>query len=170
MPAGLLGVRALLRGAFGDPLKFVHVQAFWGREPSLPWDGIVNASSRSRDAVVDGAIFQPIVVLNVIDLLAVLVTLVLLVLSVVGPWRLGPESLYLIVFAAVGFLVVLISPIGLDYRRCTACPGTCWRSCRRSSCWPGWARTGTSSASTCCPRWPSRACSCSRFYYDIWLS
>src|SRR4029079_6833658 len=58
-------------------------------------------------------IFQPIVVLNVIDLLAVVVTLILLVLSVVGPWRLGRESLYLIISSAASFLVILISPIGL---------------------------------------------------------
>ena len=25
--------------AFGDPLKFVHIQALWGRIPTVPWEG-----------------------------------------------------------------------------------------------------------------------------------
>ena len=54
------------------------------------------------------------IILNALDILVVVVTLVLLVLSVVGPWRLGHESLYLIVFSAVSSLVILISPIGID--------------------------------------------------------
>jgi hypothetical protein len=51
-------------------------------------------------------------VLNVIDLLAVPVTIGLLVLSLVGRWRLGPQSWYLIVFAAATFVLVLVTPIG----------------------------------------------------------
>jgi hypothetical protein len=59
-------------------------------------------------------VFQPIIVLNVIDILSVLVTLTLLVLSVVGPWRLNRDSLYLVVFSATSYLIILISPIGLS--------------------------------------------------------
>ena len=112
VPTGLIAFMIYSGIAFGDPLKFMHVQVLWGREASLPWTGTVNASAQLSDAAVDGFLFQPIVVLNVIDLLAVLVTLSLLVLSVVGPWRLGRECWYLIAVAAATFLLVLLTPIG----------------------------------------------------------
>ncbi len=112
VPSGLIAFMVYCGIALGDPLKFLHVQIYWGREASLPWIGSVNASNQLGDAAVDGFVFQPLVVLNVIDMLAVLVTGVLLVLSVVGRWRLGEESWYLIAVAAASFLLVLISPIG----------------------------------------------------------
>jgi hypothetical protein len=113
IPTGTLAYALYCWRAFGDPLKFVHVQSAWGRQPTWPWLGSWRAIGAIRDAARDGYIFQPIVVLNVIDLLAVVVTLILLVLSLVGPWRLGRESLYLIVSSAVSFVVILVSPIGL---------------------------------------------------------
>jgi hypothetical protein len=101
--------------AFGDPLYFLSVQSMWGREPKFPWEGSASAIGHIiRATRGNGAIFQPIVVFNIIDLLAVLVTGTLLVLSIVGPWRLGRESAYLIVTAVVGFVVILISPIALN--------------------------------------------------------
>ena len=162
VPSGLVAFMVYSAIALDDPLKFMHVQIYWGREASLPWTGSVKASEQLGDAAADGFVFQPLVVLNVIDMLAVLVTGGLLVLSVVGPWRLGQESWYLIAVAAASFLIVLISPIGRGCHRCTACHGTCWRSCRRSSCWPASGRTDISTASTSCPRWGFRASWCSR--------
>jgi hypothetical protein len=114
VPTGMLAYVFYLWQAFGDPLKFLHVQALWGRKASWPWEGTVRALGVIERASVDGYIFQPIVVLNVIDILAVVVTPILIVLSLVGPWRLGPESLFVTVTAAVSFVVVLISPLGLD--------------------------------------------------------
>jgi Gpi18-like mannosyltransferase len=114
VPTGVAAFAYYSWRAFGDPLKFVHVQAAWGRKPSLPWEGTARAIDVITKASVDGAIFQPIVVLNVIDVMAVGISLILLVLSVVGPWRLGQESLYLIVSAFASFLLILVSPIGLD--------------------------------------------------------
>jgi hypothetical protein len=114
VPGGLLGYMAYLWLAFDEPLKFLHVQSLWGRKATWPWEGTVRAMGVIERASVDGYIFQPIVVLNVIDILAVVITPVLIVLSLVGPWRLGPESLFIIVTAGVSFLVVLISPLGLD--------------------------------------------------------
>jgi hypothetical protein len=96
----------------GDPLKFMHVQMYWGRELSLPWTGSIDASTQLGGAAADGFVFQPLVVLNVIDLLAVLVTAGLLLLSVLGRWRLGQESWYLVAFAAATFVLVLVTPIG----------------------------------------------------------
>lgn len=114
IPLGTVGYALYCWRTFGDPLKFVHVQAFWGREPTLPWSGTVRAIEVIAKSAGTGTIFQPAVVLNVIDVLAVVVTVVLLVLSVVGPWRLTREAMYLIVFSMASFLVVLVSPIGID--------------------------------------------------------
>jgi hypothetical protein len=114
VPVGVISFALYSWHAFGDPLKFVHVQAFWGRAATWPWLGTWHAAKAAIDAAAGGAVFQPLVVLNVIDILSVVVTLTLLVLSVVGPWRLGPESLYLIVFSAASYLMILISPIGLS--------------------------------------------------------
>jgi Gpi18-like mannosyltransferase len=114
VPVGTASYALYCWRAFGDPLKFVHVQAFWGREPTAPWMGTVRAFETIVLRAQGGAVFQPVIVLNAIDILAVVITLILLVLSLVGPWRLGRESLYLIVFSMVSFLVILISPIGVD--------------------------------------------------------
>jgi len=114
VPGGMLAYMAYLWQAFGEPLKFVHVQSLWGRKATWPWEGTVRAFGVIERASVDGYIFQPIVVLNVIDILAVVVTPVLIGLSLVGPWRLGRDSLFVIVTAGVSFVVVLISPLGLD--------------------------------------------------------
>jgi hypothetical protein len=114
VPTGMLAYAFYLWQAFGDPWKFLHVQAMWGREPTWPWDGTLRAMSVIGRASTDGYIFQPVVVLNVIDILAVVVTLVLVVLSLVGPWRLGRESLFIIASSGAAFLLALVSPIGLD--------------------------------------------------------
>jgi len=114
VPGGMLAYMAYLWQAFGEPLKFVEVQSLWGRKATWPWEGTVRAFGVIERASVDGYIFQPIVVLNVIDILAVVVTPVLIGLSLVGPWRLGRDSLFVIVTAGVSFVVVLISPLGLD--------------------------------------------------------
>jgi Gpi18-like mannosyltransferase len=114
VPVGVASFALYSWHAFGDPLKFVHVQAVWGRAATWPWLGTWRALVTSVDAAKDGAIFQPLVVLNIIDVLSVVITLALLVLSVVGPWKLGPESLYLVVFSATSYLMILISPIGLS--------------------------------------------------------
>jgi hypothetical protein len=114
VPTGLMAFMWYSWRAFGDPLKFVHVQSAWGRQALPPWIGTQRAFHEIVKASVDGAIFQPLVVLNVIDASAVFVTLVLLILSIVGPWRLGAESGYLIVMAWASFMMILVAPIGLN--------------------------------------------------------
>ena len=112
VPLGMASYAVWCWLAFGDPLYFVTVQSMWGREPTLPWVGSVRAIEQIAVAINEnGSIFQPIVVFNVIDLLAVVATGTLLVLSVVGPWRLGRESAFLVATAIVGFIVIVISPI-----------------------------------------------------------
>jgi Mannosyltransferase (PIG-V) len=115
VPVGLLGYVVYSAFKFDDPLKFVHIQAFWGRTSTVPWDGVVRTIEQIAQASSGGAIFQPIMILDVVDLVSVPVTIALLVLSVVGRWKLGPEAWYLVAFAAVGFLLALTSPLGLNY-------------------------------------------------------
>jgi hypothetical protein len=111
VPTGLIAF-AIYSGMYlGDPLKFVHVQAFWGRELSAPWQGVVGALQQASGWAPSSPV-HPYVVLNVIDLVTVPIVLTLLVLSLVGPWRLGQESWYLIVFGAATFITVLLTPIG----------------------------------------------------------
>jgi hypothetical protein len=49
---------------------------------------------------------------NLIDIIAVAVAVVLLTLCVVGPWRLGTERIYLVIYSVVSFAVVLTGPVG----------------------------------------------------------
>jgi hypothetical protein len=115
VPVGLLGYMIYSAYKFNDPLRFVHIQAFWGRATTVPWDGVVRTIEQLANAGSGGAIFQPIMVLDIIDLLTVPITITLLVLSVVGRWRLGPDAWYLVAFASISFLLALSSPLGLTY-------------------------------------------------------
>lgn len=115
VPVGLLGYIVYSAYKFDDPLRFVHIQAFWGRATTVPWAGALRTLDQLIDAGSGGAIFQPVVVMDVIDLLTVPVTITLLVLSVVGRWKLGPEAWYLVAFASISFLLALSSPLGLSY-------------------------------------------------------
>jgi hypothetical protein len=112
VPTGLIAFMIYSWYALGDALFFMHVQVFWGRDLSLPWTGTAGALEQAGGVVAQGMPFHPAVVLNVIDVVAVPLTLALLVLSLVGRWKLGAQSWYLIVFAAATFLMVLLTPIG----------------------------------------------------------
>jgi hypothetical protein len=112
VPTGLIGYALYNWYAFGDPLKFVHVRAFWGQKATWPWMGTERSVQVIADVASGGAIFQPLVVLNLIDLAAVPAALVLLVLAVVGPWRLGEQAWYLVATAFTGLLMALMLPFG----------------------------------------------------------
>lgn len=111
IPTGLLAFMAYCARAFGDPLRFLHIQEFWGRQLSVPWKGVQGALGHIATWWVESPLHAYVVV-NVIDLVTLPLVAVLLVLCVVGPWRLGPSSWYLIAFGAAVFLMVLLSPIG----------------------------------------------------------
>jgi len=111
VPTGLLAFMIYCARAFDDPLRFLHIQEFWGRQLSVPWKGVEGALAH----IVSWSAETPLhsyVVVNLIDLLTLPIVVALLVLSLVGPWRLGPSSWYLIAFGAAVFLMVLLSPIG----------------------------------------------------------
>ena len=157
VPVGLLGYVVYSAFKFDDPLKFVHIQAFWGRTSTVPWDGVVRTIDQIAHASSGGAIFQPIMILDLVDLLSVPVTITLLVLSVVGRWKLGPESWYLVAFAAVGFLLALTSPIGLNYPPLHGVPRYAVEALPAFMVVARMGASRTWSASTCCPPWASRS-------------
>ncbi len=111
VPTGVLAFMVYSAVQLGDALKFMHIQAYWGRALSSPWKGIEGAFDHIALWAPEGP-FHAYVVVNVIDLVAIPAVITLLVLAVVGPWRLGPESWYLVAFGAAVFLMVLLTPIG----------------------------------------------------------
>jgi len=114
VPTGLIGFMIYDARVLGDPLKFAHVQEFWGRKLSMPWTGI-GGVVHQLDVLMSspGATpLHPSFVVNLIDLLTVPVVIALLVLSLVGRWRLGQQSWYLIAFGSAVFFMVLVAPIG----------------------------------------------------------
>ena len=54
----------------------------------------------------------PVAVHNLFDLVSAIVVVTLLVLGFIGPWRLGLQHLYLLVYGAASVLVVLTGPVG----------------------------------------------------------
>jgi Gpi18-like mannosyltransferase len=111
VPGGLIAYMVYCGIAFDDPLRFMHIQEFWGRELSAPWKGVLGA----LEHMAPWASVSPLhayVVVNVIDLLTLPLVVGLLILALVGPWRLGPQSWYLTAFGAAVFLMVLLNPIG----------------------------------------------------------
>jgi hypothetical protein len=107
-PTGLVAYMAYCASRWGDPWLFARLQETgWGHKLSPPWTGIVDGIRQISGA----APLSQTTVLNVVDLLAALVGAALLVLGVVGPWRLGPASWYLVAFGAAELLGVLMSPI-----------------------------------------------------------
>jgi hypothetical protein len=111
VPSGLLAYMTYAAMRWGDPWIFAHLQeASWGHQLSPPWRGILDTIDQinrvSAASPLDGW-----AVLNVIDLVTVPVVCLLLLLCLVGPWRLGPPSWYLVAFGAAEFLGVLMSPM-----------------------------------------------------------
>ncbi|MBX6748735.1 MAG: glycosyltransferase family 39 protein [Micromonosporaceae bacterium] len=111
VPSGLVAYMVYCAIAFDDPLRFMHIQEFWGRQLSVPWKGVEGALDQIAAWKVESPLHAYVVV-NVIDLVSLPVVAGLLVLSVIGPWRLGPSSWYLIAFGVAVFVMVLLSPIG----------------------------------------------------------
>jgi hypothetical protein len=93
--------------ALGDPFAFSRAQDHWGREFAAPWAGLAEAIG----SVVVHPLLHPFTLHNLIDALSAIVAVTLLVLAWVGRWRLGPEHLYLQVYAAAALLLVLTGPV-----------------------------------------------------------
>ena len=107
IPVGLVGFAIYCWATLGDPLAWSHAQGEWGRRLALPWDGLAQAAQ----VVAEEPLLAQVAVHNLIDIVAVVLAAILLTLCVVGPWRLGPEQTFLVVYSAGLFVVVLTGPV-----------------------------------------------------------
>lgn len=112
-PTGVLAFMIYSNDRFGDPLKFVHMQSFWGRELSWPWRGVAETADDIGTLAGNGPL-STWVILNVIDLASLFVMLGLLVACLVGPWRLGPQAWYITAFGIAVWLMIILPPMGRD--------------------------------------------------------
>lgn len=106
IPAGLMLYSLYCYYEFHDFLAFSHVQIYWGRNLSLPWEGFVNAINiiEKRSAITFDSIH------NVIDLSAGLIMLVLLVLCFVGPWRFSRDRIVYGLYSIAVYLLLILFP------------------------------------------------------------
>jgi hypothetical protein len=108
VPAGLVAFALYCWQRLGDPLAFSHAQALWGRELSPPWSGLGEAIG----AVVTRPPLQQMALHNAIDAVTIVGMGALIGLSTVGPWKLRRDQLYLVAYAAAGFALLLVGPVG----------------------------------------------------------
>ncbi len=102
VPAGLVAYSLYCWTVLGDPLKFIHAQAWWRRAYVWPgqavWDTAV--------LIKNGTVQHPPPPIQLVDFVSVILALALLVLTVVGPWRFRPDQIYLVAFGAIGLLLL----------------------------------------------------------------
>jgi hypothetical protein len=113
VPVGLLCYVAYCYLEFGDPMFFMEQQASWfhyGFQP--PWTTI----GMTFDMIVQSTDpFSGDTLRNIFNLGTGLLFLTLLTLALVGPWRLGVEYAYLVIFAAIIVLLPMVNPIQAAY-------------------------------------------------------
>jgi Gpi18-like mannosyltransferase len=109
VPSGLGAFMFYTYKTFGDPLHFLESGKAWFRYGyQWPWKTVVEV----MDLIGSTApLFDPTNIRNIVNLTVALGTLTLLVLALVGPWRLGNDFAYLVVFAATIILMPLSNPI-----------------------------------------------------------
>jgi hypothetical protein len=112
-PTGLVAYAAYCASAFHDPLFFQKQQAVWFRSGfTTPWTPMRQAAQLIAQ---DPLLLSPAAIRNLINLLSALGVLLLLYLALVGPWRLGAGSGYLVLFAGMDILLPLLSGVHSDY-------------------------------------------------------
>ncbi|WP_162907021.1 mannosyltransferase family protein [Allorhizocola rhizosphaerae] len=113
VPAGLGVFMFYCWRVLGDPLHFMESQKAWFRYGfKAPWitvTEVIDLIGRTDP------FFGPTTIRNIINLTAALGFLALLVLALVGPWKLGKDHAYLVVFAAAIILMPLSNPIHSHY-------------------------------------------------------
>jgi hypothetical protein len=112
-PAGLVAYAAYCWSAFHDPLFFQNQQAVWFRSGfTAPWTPLRQAAQLIAQ---DPLLLSPAAIRNLINLVSALGVLLLLYLALAGPWRLGTDSGYLVLFAGMDILLPLLSGVHSDY-------------------------------------------------------
>jgi len=113
VPSGLAVYMVYCYRTFGDALHFLESQKAWFRYGYQgPWttvQEVIDLIGRTEP------FFGPTNIRNIINLTVALGTLTLLVLALVGPWRLGWDHAYLVLFAAAIILMPLSNPLRSDY-------------------------------------------------------
>ncbi|NUT35161.1 MAG: hypothetical protein HOV79_19065 [Hamadaea sp.] len=113
VPSGLLGYLLYLKNSFGDPLHFMESQKNWFHDSfQAPWTTIIEVAQ-----LIAGwtPLFGPDNFRNVANLGTALAVIALLVLAVAGPWKLGREGHFLVLFAALTIALPIVSPIQSHY-------------------------------------------------------
>ena len=113
VPTGLGAYMYYLQTSFGDPFRFLKSQEVWFRY------GFTNPLTTIKDVILlihrTEPLYGPTTVRNIINLTAALGVLLLLVLVLAGPWKLGADHAYLVIFAAAIILMPLSNPIRAHY-------------------------------------------------------
>lgn len=113
VPSGLFAYMIYCNHLTGNPLAFLKAQEAWGRADfTWPW---VTAGKIFDMLDTTSSLFSPDDIRNMANLGTAAAALTLLVLAVVGPWRLGQEQIYLVVFAAAVVLLPLTHPLATYY-------------------------------------------------------
>ncbi|WP_027342211.1 glycosyltransferase family 39 protein [Hamadaea tsunoensis] len=113
VPSGLLAYMFYLWRSFGDPLYFLEAQKAWFHDGfQFPWKVVHDTFQLiwTTDRWL-----SPDTARNIFNLGTALLALALFVLAFVGPWKLGRENHYLVVFAALPILLPLSNPIHSFY-------------------------------------------------------
>jgi hypothetical protein len=111
-PLGLLAYAGYCWQTFGDPLYFQQVQGVWFRSGfTMPWTTVGEVI---RLILHSPVLLEPGSIRNIINLGTALAVIALLYLALDGPWRLGAEQAYLVIFSGLGILMPLVSPIHAD--------------------------------------------------------
>lgn len=109
VPSGIVAFAVFCWVRFGDPLSFLHAQQGWGRHFAPPWETIGTAL---QIALGQPRLLYQASVHNLIDVGFALVAITLLTLCVVGPWRLRRDQLFMVVYAGVALMMILLGPNG----------------------------------------------------------
>ncbi|WP_203913393.1 mannosyltransferase family protein [Rhizocola hellebori] len=113
VPLGILAYAGYCWHRFGDPLIFLSAQENWHRTETVPpWETLANAGDL---LIRQSTIFTHDSVHGIMNLAAALGTITVLVLALVGPWKLGKENAYLVVYAFPSALVPLLVPLQTTY-------------------------------------------------------
>ncbi|MEU8073813.1 mannosyltransferase family protein [Catellatospora citrea] len=113
VPTGLAAYMLFCYLTFGNALQFLDAQKAWFRFGfTAPWTVIGDVVD-----LISGSdsIYHPDAIRNLANLTTALVMLALLVLALVGPWKLGADHAYLVIFAAIIILMPLSNPIHTHY-------------------------------------------------------
>ncbi|GCE04801.1 hypothetical protein KDAU_21300 [Dictyobacter aurantiacus] len=96
---------------YGDYLSFMHVQALWSRQLSMPWVGIVMALRMVYEAPFLS--FQSL--RNLTDLIPDLFIMALLIMGWVGPWKLPRKDWSYLIFGTTLWLFFQLTPLMQGY-------------------------------------------------------